>query len=76
LDAIIQLDGTHCSHPRGDKGKPRAVYYFPRCKPDLLGSNYEDYCRVKLMLSHPFIVVEDLFLIDGHQAEAALLTRQ
>jgi ATP-dependent DNA helicase PIF1 len=36
--------------------KPRVINYFPRYKADLSLDTYEDYCRVKLMLHHAFIV--------------------
>lgn len=51
------------------KGKPRPVSFFPRYKPDPAGDEYEDYCRVKMMLSHPFENMEDLLGVDGFQAE-------
>ncbi len=51
------------------KGKPRPVTFFPRYKSDPTDDDYEDYCRVKMMLSHPFENVEDLLEVDGVQAE-------
>jgi PIF1-like helicase len=51
------------------KGKPRPVGFFPRYKSDSADDEYEDYCRVKMMLSHPFENVEDLLEVDGLQAE-------
>jgi hypothetical protein len=51
------------------KGKPRAVSFFPRYKSNPADDEYEDYCRVKMMLSHPFENVEDLLEVDGLQAE-------
>ncbi|KAK8912380.1 ATP-dependent DNA helicase pfh1 [Metarhizium anisopliae] len=51
------------------KGKPRAVTFFPRYKSNPTDDEYEDYCRVKMMLSHPFEKVEDLLEVDGFQAE-------
>ena len=51
------------------KGKPRPVNFFPRYKSNPTDDDYEDYCRVKMMLSHPFENVEDLLEVDGVQAE-------
>jgi ATP-dependent DNA helicase PIF1 len=51
------------------KGKPRPVSFFPRYKSNPADDEYEDYCRVKMMLSHPFENVEDLLEVDGLQAE-------
>jgi len=51
------------------KGKPRPVNFFPRYKSNPTDDEYEDYCRVKMMLSHPFENVEDLLEVDGVQAE-------
>ena len=51
------------------KGKPRPVSFFPRYKSNPTDDEYEDYCRVKMMLSHPFENVEDLLEVDGLQAE-------
>lgn len=51
------------------KGKPRPVSFFPRYKSNPADDEYEDYCRVKMMLSHPFENVEDLLEVDGSQAE-------
>ncbi|KAF5128325.1 hypothetical protein E5D57_009261 [Metarhizium anisopliae] len=51
------------------KGKPRTVTFFPRYKSNPTDDEYEDYCRVKMMLSHPFEKVEDLLEVDGFQAE-------
>ena len=33
--------------------KPRVLNYFPRYKPDRDSMDYEDFCRVKLLLHHP-----------------------
>ena len=51
------------------KGKPRPVGFFPRYNSNPTGDEYEDYCRTKMMLSHPFESVEDLLEVDGLQAE-------
>ncbi|KAF5133825.1 hypothetical protein E5D57_004452 [Metarhizium anisopliae] len=54
---------------RLSKGKPRTVTFFPHYKSNPTDDEYEDYCRVKMMLSHPFEKVEDVLEVDGFQAE-------
>jgi hypothetical protein len=51
------------------KGKPRPVGFFPRYRSDPADDEYEDYCRVKMILLYPFENVEDLLEVDGLQAE-------
>jgi hypothetical protein len=51
------------------RGKPRVIYFFPKYKSTPTGNDYEEYCRVKLMLSHLFVDIEDLKVVDGRQAE-------
>jgi hypothetical protein len=43
----------------------RVIQYFPRCASDPTSALYKDYCRVKLMLHHPFTDVNNLLLMDG-----------
>jgi hypothetical protein len=43
----------------------RVINYFPRYSSDPESSSYEDYCRVKLMLHHPFEEWDDLLKVDG-----------
>jgi ATP-dependent DNA helicase PIF1 len=38
----------------------RVINYFPRYSSDPMSRAYEDYCRVRLMLHHPFERVTDL----------------
>jgi hypothetical protein len=47
--------------PRAPK---RVVNYFPRYSSDPSSDTYEDYCRVRLMLHHPFTDVTDLLTVD------------
>jgi ATP-dependent DNA helicase PIF1 len=47
------------------RAQPRVINYYPRYPSDPTGSSYTDYCRVKLMLHHPFVVWEDLLTVDG-----------
>jgi ATP-dependent DNA helicase PIF1 len=42
----------------------RVINYFPRYSSDPMSREYEDYCRVRLMLHHPFERVTDLLSFD------------
>ncbi|EAQ88882.1 hypothetical protein CHGG_05501 [Chaetomium globosum CBS 148.51] len=46
---------------------PRVLYYYPRYKPVRSHQQYSDFCRVKLLLSHPHRQTEDLSQVDGRQ---------
>lgn len=37
------------------RAKPRVLNVYPRYKADPGGSDYEEFCRIKLMLHHPFL---------------------
>jgi hypothetical protein len=56
------------SWKRRPAAKPRVINYFPRYKADPDLDMYEDYCRVKLMLHHAFIEVDDLLRVESFQA--------
>jgi hypothetical protein len=49
----------------GDKFIPRAINYYPRYSHKLDAEDYEDFCRVKMMLHHPHLELNDLHVIDG-----------
>ena len=51
------------------RASPRVINYYPRYlnNPDL--QTYSDYCRVKLMLHHPFVDWIDLLSVDGQAYE-------
>ncbi|PGH14938.1 hypothetical protein GX50_09011, partial [[Emmonsia] crescens] len=49
------------------RARPRVISYFPRYPSNREDIKYEDFCRVKMMLHHPFRVVDDLLLaFDEH----------
>lgn len=48
------------------RASPRVINYFPRYLDDPSLQTYSDYCRVKLMLHHPFVNWTDLLSFDGH----------
>ena len=45
--------------------KPRVINYFPWYKNDPCIEAYSDYCRVRLMLYHPFVDWDDLLSVEG-----------
>jgi ATP-dependent DNA helicase PIF1 len=47
------------------RAPPRVINYFPRYSGDPKSLEYDDYCRVKLMLHHPFERLTDLLSLDG-----------
>lgn len=44
---------------------PRALNYYPRYSNDRTLPTFSDYCRVKLMLHHPFTDYTDLLSVNG-----------
>jgi hypothetical protein len=51
---------------------PRVINYFPRYSSNPSSESYEDFCRVKMMLHHPFTTVQDLVVeVDGKTSFAA-----
>jgi hypothetical protein len=47
------------------RASPRVINYYPRYSNDQGSPGYSDYCRVKLMLHHPFVDWPDLLSVDG-----------
>ncbi|RYC76974.1 hypothetical protein BFJ63_vAg20151, partial [Fusarium oxysporum f. sp. narcissi] len=47
------------------QAKPRVLYYFPRYKSNPRHHQYDDFCRVKLMLAHSHRDPSELRKIDG-----------
>jgi hypothetical protein len=47
------------------RAKPRILNYFPRYSSDPRNNEFENYCRVKLMLSHAYRDPADLKTVDG-----------
>ena len=52
------------------RASARVINYFPKYESELEGPSYGDYCRVRLMLHHPFIDWEDLLSVDGQLYES------
>src|SRR5439155_27224117 len=47
------------------RASPRGINYYPWYPSNSGSPGYSDYCRVKLMLHHPFEGWEDLLTVDG-----------
>jgi hypothetical protein len=47
------------------RASPQVINYYPRYSSDPGLETYSDYCRVKLMLHHPFTDWADLLLVDS-----------
>jgi len=58
LDFLRNFD--HRSYRKRPRAPPRVLQYFPRYKAERDSVQYEDYCRVKMMLHHPFRDIDDL----------------
>src|ERR1700712_2768795 len=52
------------------RAQPRVINYYPRYSSDPTAPDFTDYCRVRLMLHHPFVVSEDLLTVDGIRCES------
>jgi hypothetical protein len=48
------------------RASPRVINYFPRYSSDPSSREYDDYCRVRLMLHYPFERYTDLLSFDGY----------
>ncbi len=48
------------------QASPRVINYYPRYLNDPESPAYSDYCRVRLMLHHPFMDWDDLLMVDNH----------
>jgi len=70
LDFLRRYNFTK-KQPR-PRALPRIINYFPRYNSDPSSTDYEDFCRVKMMLHHPFTRVQDLAVeVDGKFSFAA-----
>src|SRR3981081_2558722 len=47
------------------QANPWVINYYPWYLNDSKSQTYSDYCRVKLMLHHPFVDWRDLLSVDG-----------
>ena len=57
---------------RRSRARPRVINYYPRYSNDSESLTYADYCRVKLMLHHPFVEYTDLLTVDGQVYESSI----
>ena len=60
LEFLRHFNFTGKQFKRRPRAAARVLNFWPRYKADPQGEQFEDYCRVKLMLNHPFKEVEDL----------------
>src|SRR6195952_3364640 len=51
------------------RAQPRVINYYPRYSSDPDSLTYTDYCRVRLMLHHPFVDYTDLLTVEGQAYE-------
>ncbi len=47
------------------RASSRVINYWPRYPADPESPTYNDFCRVKLMLHHPFVHVDELLSVNG-----------
>jgi hypothetical protein len=52
------------------RASPRVINYYPRYPDDPKSLGYSDYCRVKLMLHHPFTDWPDLLSVENETYES------
>ena len=52
------------------RASPRVINYYPRYPDDSRSSGCSDYCRVKLMLHHPFTDWPDLLPVENETYES------
>ena len=57
------FEGKYAWKPRS-KPLQRVINYYPKYSPARDSSEYEDNCRVKLMLHHPFVDPGELKVVD------------
>jgi len=58
LDFLLHYD--HSKYRRRPRAKPQVISYFPRYKGQPSSPQYADFCRVKLLLHHPWREYEDI----------------
>jgi ATP-dependent DNA helicase PIF1 len=67
FDYLAMYDWNRIPPVPRSRALSRILVYFPRYKRD--GSRHEDFCRVKMMLHHPFRDVSDVLVVDGMRHE-------
>jgi ATP-dependent DNA helicase PIF1 len=58
LDFLLHFN--HTNYKRRPRAKPRVISYFPRYKGDPCHPQYPDFCRIKLLLHHPWREYEEV----------------
>ena len=67
LDFLLRFNIEE-NHPLGRRAQARVIRYFPRYDSNPRGNQFDG--RVKLMLHHPFVNVDDLKVVDGIQYDS------
>jgi ATP-dependent DNA helicase PIF1 len=52
------------------RASQRVINYYPQYNSDPAHPEFDDYCRVKMMLHHPFTAVDDLKVVDGEEKDS------
>ncbi|KAF5132980.1 ATP-dependent DNA helicase PIF1 [Metarhizium anisopliae] len=52
------------------QAKKRVLSYFPRYRSTEASPQFNDFCRVKLMMAHPHRSPEDLYTVGGHRFDS------
>ncbi|KID83314.1 ATP-dependent DNA helicase PIF1 [Metarhizium guizhouense ARSEF 977] len=60
----------------GANAKKRVLSYFPRYRPVEASAQFQDFCRVKLMMAHPHRSPEELLAVDGQWFESFVAAYQ
>ena len=60
----------------GAIAKKRVLSYFPRYRPVEASAQFQDFCRVKLMMAHPHRSPEELLAVDGQGFESFVAAYQ
>ncbi|OAQ71916.2 ATP-dependent DNA helicase PIF1 [Pochonia chlamydosporia 170] len=60
----------------GANAKKRVLSYFPRYRPVEASTQFHDFCRVKLMMTHPHRSPEELLAVGGQWFEAFVAAYQ
>jgi len=58
LDFLLHFN--HSTYKRRPRARPRVISYFPRYKGDPSHPQYPEFCRIKLILHHPWREYEEV----------------
>ncbi|EFY94188.2 ATP-dependent DNA helicase PIF1 [Metarhizium robertsii ARSEF 23] len=80
-ESITYLEYLQSYNPKtwrrlGANAKKRVLSYFPRYRPVEASAQFQDFCRVKLMMAHPHRSPEELLAVDGQWFESFVAVYQ